>query len=392
MLRSHLLLAGIAAASLGAWVAPGCGSSAESNPTGGTTTTTTTSSSSSSSSSGAGGSQMSAEPPGPPAMTPPDGTGNTTFAISQLFLGDTDRCTPAAGEATCTGTPDALNGWKNFGFNIDGIIAAPPYSNLCKPVDNAAASVHQNGNGGIDNSFGQNILQIILSLSSTASQTINQDITSGKFTVMLSMVNLGAGANYNPLLTRLYGGADLGSNPKFDGTDSWPVLPSLLNNPSDITSAKVQFMSSYVNNQTWVSGSKGSIDLNLSIDSFSLDLTIGSAQIAFDMDSTHHYGSNGTIAGVLNTQTLINELQKVAGAFDPAFCDPTNPTFQSIATEISQASDILSDGSQDPTKTCDGISIGLGFNAALVQLGSVAAPTTGPANPCADAGAGGSGG
>jgi hypothetical protein len=145
-------------------------------------------------------------------------------------------------------------------------------------------------------------------------------------------------------------------------------------------------MTSYVNNNTWVSGSKGSIDLMLSISGFTLDLTVGSAQIAFDMDSTHHTGSNGTIAGVLNTQTLISELQTVAGTFDPAFCDPNNPTFQGIASEIAQASDIMSDGTQDPTKTCDGISIGLGFNSALVQLGSVAAPTTPPPNPCADAG------
>jgi hypothetical protein len=34
-----------------------------------------------------------------------------------------------------------------------------------------------------------------------------------------------------------------------------------------------------------------------------------------------------------------------------------------------QASDILSDGTQDPTQTGDGISIGLGFNATVVQLG-----------------------
>jgi hypothetical protein len=202
-------------------------------------------------------------------------------------------------------------------------------------------------------------------------------------------VNLGSGANYNPLVTRLYGGADLGMNPKFDGTDTWPVLPQLLNDPTDITSAKVQFMTSYVNNNTWVSGGKGTVDLMLSVDSFSLDLTISGAQIAFDMDSAHKTGTNGTISGVLNTQALITELKSVAGAFDPAFCDPNNTTFQSIATEIAQASDILSDGTQDPQKTCDGISIGIGFDAAIVaNPTTVGPPAACKPNPCMpDAGA-----
>ena len=48
----------------------------------------------------------------------------------------------------------------------------------------------------------------------------------------------------------------------------------------------------------------------------------------------------------------------------------------------------MQDGTQDPTKTCDGISIGLGFDAELVQLGPIAPPAATP-NPCADAGADG---
>jgi hypothetical protein len=38
---------------------------------------------------------------------------------------------------------------------------------------------------------------------------------------------------------------------------------------------------------------------------------------------------------------------------------------------IQQASDILTDGTQDPTKTCDGISIGLGFEMVDAARGGV---------------------
>jgi hypothetical protein len=342
-----------------------------------TTTVSSTTTSTTSSSTGSGGGSVGTEPPGAPPMTMPDGMGSTTFAVSELFLGDTDR----------DGTPDEVNGWKQYGFDIDGIVATPPYANLCKPVDNAPPSVHQNGDGGIDNSFGANILPILLGIESTFSQKINQGLQTGQFTIMLSMVDLGSGATYNPLLTRFYHGADLGSAPTFDGSDVWPVLPDLLTNPADITTTSVQFPASYVNDQTWVSSSVGAgvVPLILPVGGGPLNLTIEHAQIAFTMDPTHRTGTNGTISGVLSTQAFVTALQVLVSAFDPAFCDPNNTTFEAIAEQVAQASDILLDGTQDPTKTCDGISIGLGFNAALVQLGSVAAPVT-PPNPCGDGG------
>jgi hypothetical protein len=45
---------------------------------------------------------------------------------------------------------------------------------------------------------------------------------------------------------------------------------------------------------------------------------------------------------------------------------------------IGQASDILQDGTQDPTKTCDGITIGLGFEADAVLLGPAVPPPPPP--------------
>ena len=45
--------------------------------------------------------------------------------------------------------------------------------------------------------------------------------------------------------------------------------------------------------------------------------------------------------------------------------------FTSLITQIRQASDIMSDGTQDPRKTCDGISIGIGFDATQAQRGAV---------------------
>jgi hypothetical protein len=43
----------------------------------------------------------------------------------------------------------------------------------------------------------------------------------------------------------------------------------------------------------------------------------------------------------------------------------------------------MKDGTQDPTATCDGISIGIGFDASVVQLGAIADPAPPATDPCA---------
>src|SRR5262245_56424278 len=48
-------------------------------------------------------------PPGPPQA--PDGAGTTTFAITRLYLGDTDP----------DGTPDLDGGWMRYGYDLDDI-------------------------------------------------------------------------------------------------------------------------------------------------------------------------------------------------------------------------------------------------------------------------------
>lgn len=365
--RSYLVVAGMAVATLGLSAVVNCGNSAETTggSGGGTTTSSTTTSSSS------GGVHQEPPPAGP--MAAPDGTGSVTFAISKLYLGDTDP----------DGTPDPNNGWKNYGYDLDGKISTATSTDLCQPVNNAPVKdVYPDGTNGLDNSFGKNILQIIIGLSSSAPQAVNDSIASGSFTIMLDMQQLGTKADYNPMVTQLYAGGNLGSTPKFDGTDMWPVRPDLLVDPTDLSKGStVKFSTSYLTSNTWVSGSKGDVNLGLSISGFTLNLTIASALITLQIDPTHKHGTKGIIAGVLNTATLLSEIKKVAGAIDPGLCSGT--VLDGITAQIAQASDIMSDGTQDPTKQCDGISIGLGFDAELVKISGISPATPPAADPCA---------
>jgi hypothetical protein len=63
-----------------------------------------------------------------------------------------------------------------------------------------------------------------------------------------------------------------------------------------------------------------------------------------------------------------------------SLCSPS--TFDGIAQQLRQSSDIFVDGTQGPNKICDGISIGLGFEAKSVMLGDVLPKAAPPVNVC----------
>ncbi len=53
---------------------------------------------------------------------------------------------------------------------------------------------------------------------------------------------------------------------------------------------------------------------------------------------------------------------------------PATCTARVTADTLRQASDIMVDGSQEPNKICNGISIGIGFEAKRAGIGGVSAP------------------
>src|SRR5262245_46802482 len=132
MLRSHLAVVGLAASVTYALSLAACGG-AENEGKGG----------------GAGGKADSVGLPPPPGPIghPGDGSG-VVLAISKLYLGDTDRQGKKSTSA-----------WKGFGFNLDGKVSTAQSTDLCKPRAGGKASTsYPDGEHGIDNSFGKNIL------------------------------------------------------------------------------------------------------------------------------------------------------------------------------------------------------------------------------------------
>jgi hypothetical protein len=320
----------------------------------------------------AGGSALHAEPPPQGPSNPSDGLADTTIAISKLFLGDTDR----------DGTPDTANGWKNYGFDIDGKISTAASTDLCQPRGGAAAkNVYPDGANGIDNSFGKLIVPIIAGIASDFATKANDALAAGGATSLFTLRTLGSGASYNPLVSAIYQSENRGGSPKYDGTDVFLIDPASLDDPDDVTKPKVVSPNAYIVNNTWVTGDKLQLQISLYTGgSFFLTLPIQAATISATLSADHQTATLGTISGVIPVTALEAQLRAMAAQTDPSLCN--GPTAVSILTQVEQAADILQDGTQDPTKPCDGISIGLGFDGAVVKRGPPGPMLTPPTDAC----------
>jgi hypothetical protein len=371
----------------------GCGSSGSGSSGGGSTGDTCQSA----------GVQCTVQPAAPSGGSPTSAMHN--YAMYTLYLGDTTRAVD--------GNPGVTNSdaWQSYGYNLDNLVTTKDSTDVCTLAAGASKTTQVDGKGGIDNSFGENILPIVITTAgSDASTKINQGIQGGEFTVMMYVVGFDNTANSTANATGLTG-ALLGGGNYTDWTDGgtpawnlmthWPVLPELLmgcpNNTcpagtNPITAANVQFNGAYQADGTFVNGSPATIDLSLAIGGQSLSVNIHSALITFQpTTSTTTPGvTNGTIAGTIITTELISALQSVAGHISTSLC--SGSAFNSISQQIQQASDIIISSSGQVTNTagtaCNGISIGLGFDATEIAI-PVSADIQGPPaavpNPC-DAG------
>jgi hypothetical protein len=329
----------------------------------------------SSSDSGGGTTPASAgkTPPGVPAGAPASDTPARTFALNQLFLGETDRTGKVVKDA-----------WKDYGYNIDGLTTTKTDTNVCQRQGGADSAKQEDGNGGIDNAFGRTVLGFILGLVPTPSKTINDSIQGGSFTIMMDIKGLtddpkqtATGLGGRLLIGGNYGD---GKKPTFSPTDDWPYRANPI----------VPITGAYINNGTFVNGAGGAtVELSLFIQGIALSLTINRAYITFDHTAPDEI-TNGTISGVLGTEALVSGIEKVAGRLSTQLCGGS--TLDTIKQTIRQASDILEDGSNKAGVPCTGISIGLGFTGKRIgPPTTIATDKPPPPDPCnaADGGADG---
>jgi len=268
--------------------------------------------------------------------------------------------------------------WKSVGLNIDGLVSDGNSTDVCQTSSGGdPEDAYPDGDDGIDNSFGKNLLPIILGLVPTWPAGVQSYLDDGDFNAMLKMYCLPPTGDAE-FITKVFGGTSLGSTPQYDGTDVWPVTPEILGDPLDPESSTLVFENSSITGDTFDSGSQETFVLTLPIEINNeitlLKLTLYGAHVIMTMSEDRKSATGGVIAGVLNTEEFIDQVKKIGFILD--VCN--EPQYEAIVDYARRSSDIMTDGTQDTTATCDGISFGVAFTMEEVQLGGV-----GPVTPVA---------
>jgi hypothetical protein len=305
--------------------------------------------------SGGSGKQPPARPAGPATSS----SDNRTFAIKSLDLG-------------------LNNGWRKLGYDLDKKVSASGATDICKPRPGSDKKVHADGDQGIDNAFGQFIVPQLTNIPNVTDLqgSVNTAFTSGQFGVLFQIKGL---VDTLPAATGLSGqifaGLELGSAPKFDGTDKYRVNKSLLTGGTVESGSKIKFSNSYIADGQFVSGDPSTVTLSLTLVGISLSIDIINAVVTWDVKS-----KSGMIAGIIAADKLGEEIKRVVPRIPQLACNTTIAnTVESIVATIVSNADIPVSGSPNPSSTCDGISVGLGFTLGEVANPTEAADSTPPA-------------
>ncbi len=301
-----------------------------------------------------------------------------------MYFGDTDR-----------NDVPSPNAWMAFGYDLDGKKSSKDSTDHCKAAaGGATVAIQTDGYDGIDNSYGANIVPILIGIGPDFATLVNETIREGSFTVILDIETLGDGTTYVGIPASLLDGAEA-VQPKWDGNDEWSLHCETMIDCrdagtlqlSDGNKSAIAFPNSYVADGTWVSGDIGSVEIQVPaffiVDpSLQLRTRLRRAVMTMDFEpgAPPTSARNGTIAGVIDTEELVQKISHIAGHISPSLCG--SPTLQSVLTSVRAASDIMSDGSQDPGQVCNGISVGYGFEARAVKLGTVLDRTPPAEDPC----------
>jgi hypothetical protein len=348
-------------------------------------------SSSNSASSGDGGADAPATPDAAPDASPtadaaPDAPTTPTpctgpwcnaqvvLAVDHVFLGDKDW----------NGTPNNA-AYRSLGMNIDGKVTSRTSTDVCTLAPGATLSAQTDVTNGIDNSYGSNILPVIVSTSSGAvpDDDIDGRISkNGAFTMLIALNGVGGA---NPTAAML-GSGPLGHAPAWDGSDAWPIDRATLVGGDTATPRAVFSQVSTSNGDLVLAPASGDILLPLPIFPgirSAPHMPLTHAQLTLTLAPDNKSVTKGVLSGIIPADAFIAWFKTIAGQVNPALCSSNAVT--AYATELQYAPDIMVDGTNAPGVACTGISIGIGFTAKSAKLGD--AVTVAPApDPCVDGG------
>ena len=288
------------------------------------------------------------------------------LAFSRVFAGDSDR-----------NLITNANAWAQYGDDIDGKTTFASSTDVCQRASGAPAAVQTDGNAGIDNSFGENILPIVESVLGNSSLSLGWSTAIGAgqtYAPILRVDGLGSAQDY----ASLGGGAMLGMPlaANFDGKDVWPISSqSVIGN--DATKPALALPGTMTARVYRSTPTDGSLPLLLFVGGSTVLLPIKHLVVHATIPPDNATATDGVISGLVTVADMQESMRQLLGTATTQVC--SGSTWDAIAAQIAQAADILQDGTQDPNKPCDAVSIGLGFEGTAIIVGQVQNDPPGPA-------------
>ena len=304
---------------------------------------------------------------------------------------------------------EALNGvtneaWRSFGYDLDGKRTTRASTDVCSLQGPTSNQV--DGFGGRDNAFGMLItplLELFINPSSFGvcipvcdagpsqpwimlSDQATDSIAQGAFTLQLSVTGLSGvhqtatGLSMSVFTSDAFD-PDGGTSPSFDTTTIWPVQAESVNNGTSIASgAKAIFSNAYVVDDVFVAGTNEIVDVPLHLRLLGAPVTLILHAAIVTFTHTGVEASSGVLAGVLETNALVDAFHRIAGALSQSLC---GSAFDAIAEQLKEAADILVDRTNQPGTPCTGISVGLAFHALQIATPTTVVADAPFVDPCA---------
>ncbi|MCA9632787.1 MAG: hypothetical protein KC766_34275 [Myxococcales bacterium] len=272
------------------------------------------------------------------------GVGGSITVLGEGFVGRDFKL----GDLTPSGVPSS-SAWQRYGLDLDGLASTKDSTDHCQPQPGSNPSaVKADGPDGLDNSFGKNVLPILLGVAPTLSDDMQQRVDQGKSVAFIT--------GHNIAVSDLVGsiGRAHASGNSYNLQEPWRVFENGYPNGTP----RCSLVGGTFQGQLELAGS-GFWELHLPIADNALVVRVRQTQVRADVDPVSGEPSNVILAGVIRTEEFVEAFRQVAGALDTSLC--AGATFDSIAAQLRAASDIRDDARNgDPQQLCNGISIGIG--------------------------------
>ncbi len=320
-------------------------------------------------------------PTRPPGAAVASGKGKTIWLLMKHFyLGSQTHTSSKSKEA-----------WREWGYDIDHVCTSDKESRdnvgTCLRVSGASTDVLVDGDFCRDNNWGSQIVPIVILSNPGVEDTLNAGLLKGSGTLLFRIDDVDDGADDPYAPASLYRASPTDGDwvPKFDGTDQRAIALDSVTG-GDIAKPKIVFNLGFIKNGVWASGEPQRNDLQLPLGSFSTELILEGSVITFKLSADHTTATDGIISGglpIAGFESLIRPIAENGGV-----C-PGTTLYTTLLKTVQNFPDLVIGATnlQATGVTCDGISVGLGFD-----LMPIVPPTTlkdpGPPSPskCGDGG------